>query len=388
VLPAAVLLDPTDSGLTLARRLRARGVAVHVLTAPATAWVAASRGARAVVLPELRAEPAAWIDALRRLAGEHGPAVLLSGSDDATDLLATRRAEIPDALRSFERAGGAHLRLMDKGSLHAIAQEAGVRVPVTRAIATPQDADDVARVVPFPAVLKPARRHRAMGRRMFTTPVDDPDQLHRIVDSRVEEAGPLLLSERVPGADTRLEGVVLVRDGEGRFPLVYVRRKLRQWPLGYGVGTLVECIDAPDSVEVAKRLVEHVGFVGLVSVELKRHADTGELVLIEANVRAPQNFSLGDAAGIDAAWRLYATLAGLELADQPAPRYGAKAMIPPLEARAVVTLVRRGHERPADLVRSWRGVRDFGVLDPRDPGPALARLGARLARYVPGGRSS
>jgi hypothetical protein len=50
---------------------------------------------------------------------------------------------------------------------------------------------------------------------------------------------------------------------------------------------------------------------------ISRHAETGELVLIEVNARVLGHFGLGDASNVDASWRLYATLAGLPLGPSP-----------------------------------------------------------------------
>ena len=51
-LPRAIILQPNDGCLTLARALHRRGVDVHVLTSPEYSYVAASRGVDGEVLPE------------------------------------------------------------------------------------------------------------------------------------------------------------------------------------------------------------------------------------------------------------------------------------------------------------------------------------------------
>jgi len=135
---------------------------------------------------------------------------------------------------------------------------------------------------------------------------------------------------------------------------------------------------------LAKRLLESTGFVGLSSLEAKRHAVTGEPVLTEINVRVPLNFGLGDASGVEASWRSYAALAGLPLDRQPEQRYGRKVAIPWLDARAVRTRMARGELSATGALRSYRGTRDFGVLNVRDPAPGIAlasqALGDRAAR--------
>jgi predicted ATP-grasp superfamily ATP-dependent carboligase len=135
---------------------------------------------------------------------------------------------------------------------------------------------------------------------------------------------------------------------------------------------------------VADSLLGAAGFVGLATVETKVHAETGERVLIEVNAKLTQPFGLGDVAGLDASWRLYATLAGLPLPPQPAAAAGVRNVVPTLEPRAAWAYL-RGGGRPRELLGSYRRVRDFSGLSLRDPLPLalVARRQARLgARYL------
>ena len=119
-----------------------------------------------------------------------------------------------------------------------------------------------------------------------------------------------------------------------------------------------------------------------MDVECKRHAVTGELVLIEVDVRVPQTFGLSQAAGVDGPGRLYATMAGLPLGPQPPIRVGAKLWLPQVDLHAVRELRRRGQLSTRDLVRSLRGGRDHGAFSWRDPRPGLTVLAAELRDYT------
>ena len=98
---------------------------------------------------------------------------------------------------------------------------------------------------------------------------------------------------------------------------------------------------------------------------------TGEHVLMEINVRIPQNVGLGEAAGVDPSWRLYATLAGIPLAPQRPQRNGVKVIVPSLELMAAPAYVRAGRPDGRRLLRSYRGVRTISGLSLG--GPRAAR---------------
>lgn len=379
-LPRAILLDPNEGSLRIGRVLGRRGVEVHSLTQSGSlnAYLVKSRFVQGAVLPDLPEGSTAWLQRLTALA-DGGKAVLLAGSDAASEFLVARRDEIPPSLQSFEGAGSGHLPLMDKASTYELAHDAGVRAPWVKDVASFDDLGEAVGDGPYPCVTKPVLSH--VGKKSGdhrTKVVESAEQLGARCSAALHDGVPMLVTEHVPGGEDALEAAVTVRLGDGSYPLVYGRRKIRQWPLDVGVGSMHSATRGEEVIAVAQRLLDHAGFVGVSIVEMKRHSGTGELVLIEANVRIPMGFGLGDAAGVDASWRLYAALAGLPLPPQAESREGMKAVIPHIDLMAVAARIRRGELTWREAARSYRGVREVGVLDLRDPGPALA-LGKRIA---------
>jgi D-aspartate ligase len=88
------------------------------------------------------------------------------------------------------------------------------------------------------------------------------------------------------------------------------------------------------------------------------------------------------ACGADGPWHLYATLAGLPLAPQPAPVIGRKVIIPTLELHAAPAYVKAGDLSIPRLLGSYRGVRSVSGLSLIDPAPMVSFAGARLAHAV------
>jgi predicted ATP-grasp superfamily ATP-dependent carboligase len=372
-----VLLLPNDGCLTIARAVGRRGVEVHALTSSEYAYVLRSRyvtGGR--VMPDIRRHPEAWVTQLTA----SGPAVLISGSDAATEWLVAHRKELDPELVSFETADGLHTELMDKQRLYEIAAAAGVRTPWMHHATTRAELDEMLPGMTYPCVLKPTMGHVAkdlvgVGTLRMDSRADVLEHAGRLLDLGV----PVLLTELVPGPETLLEGAVTVRDADGNYPLEYGRRKIRQWPLDYGVGCLMEAADVAETCEMNRKLLEITGYVGVAACETKRHAQTGDLYLIEINVRVPGAFGLAQACGVDGPWRLYAALAGLPLGPQPEQINGRKMMLPQKEAAALAKRLRARDVTPWQVLRSWRGTRDFGAFALDDPLPLLA-LARRLAR--------
>lgn len=149
----------------------------------------------------------------------------------------------------------------------------------------------VAGEVDFPCTVKGAMGHEARsGGGHVTRRVDTPEQLMASGTAALADGHRLLVTEFVPGRENRLEGAITVRAADGSYALSYGRRKIRQYPPDYGAVTLMVCEPSTETVAMARRLLDHVGFVGVSSLEAKRHEHTGEIVLIEVNVRLPQSW--------------------------------------------------------------------------------------------------
>ncbi|HEX8204577.1 MAG TPA: hypothetical protein VF587_00810 [Solirubrobacteraceae bacterium] len=369
------ILEPSNGGLAVARRLVRAGFRVSALTPPGNAFIAASRGVEGHVLG-----PEGWGEALRSLAAE-GPLGILAGADRACEYLAEHREELPGSALTFERPGGAHLPLMHKDTADAIARRAGVLVPWTAAISGEDDLRAAAGDAPWPCVLKPVLSHewRAIFGWERVLVVEDLDDALRRAAPAFAAGLELVMSEYVPGGDDAVEEAIVVRADDGSYPVRFGCRKLRQFPRGFGAASICVSHPIPETHALTKALLDEAGFVGVVGVEVKRHAETGRHYFIEANVRLPTQFGLGDAAGADASRRLVATLAGERLGPPPQPRYGVKLVFPELEVKAAATVLRdapRGKRAATvrDLLGSYRGTRELGLLDPRDTGPLRVEL--------------
>jgi predicted ATP-grasp superfamily ATP-dependent carboligase len=346
-------------------------------------WQMRTKWASSYVLGRLPEDQERWIACLSELARDRD-GVLIPGSDPAIEFLVHQRSRLPDRLRSFESPNSAHLKVMDKVSVYELAAREQVRFPWTLRLGSRAELDAIAGEARYPCLMKPAVAHQ--WRRLFGAwrvfVLRDPDDLKLRAGPALDAGVELLICEYVPGEDRNLEGVTVVRDAEGGYPVVYGRRKLRQYPPGFGSVSLFETAEVPEMMAMATRLLEAAGFVGIAAVEAKRHADTGELVLIEINARIPQGFTLGDASGTDASWRLYATLAGIPLPPRPPQTNGVKVIVPDLEPRAAIASLVQRRVTLRELLASYRGVRDLSGLSLRDPGPLLGFAAKQMQRGI------
>jgi predicted ATP-grasp superfamily ATP-dependent carboligase len=197
----------------------------------------------------------------------------------------------------------------------------------------------------------------------------------------------MLLSQYIPGGDEDVEEAIVVRLADGSYPVRFGVRKLRQYPRGFGETAVGESSALTETMDLAKRVLDQAGFVGVAGVEAKRHSDTDERWFLEVNVRLPGQWGLGDACGVQASPRLVSALCGRPLGAAPALRAGVRFVQPDLDWRTIrpTLAAAPASRRPAalwQLARPYFGARELGMLDPRDPGPLLALVRQFAARRI------
>jgi len=386
--PHVIVLDPYNAGLALARRMLRLGTRVTLILEPDEPFVALSRGVESVITSfGPTGEP--WVQALLAIAQSSGECMALTATDRGSELLLRARERLPENLLSFEHQGSAHMALMDKEAADGIARRAAVNVPWTACADSVQELERILDAAPWPCVVKPIFSHEWRARygeaRAFLA--QDAGAAACLMRQPLREGLGMMLSQYIPGEDSDVEEAIVVRLADGSYPVSFGCRKLRQYPPGFGVTSLGEACPLPETMSLARHVLDQAGFVGVAGVETKRHAETGERWFLEVNVRLPGQWGLGDTCGVQATPRLVAALAGQQLGPQPPLQEGVRFAHPDVDWHVVVPALRAAPatRRPAlawRLLRPYLGTRDFGIFDWRDPAPAIAFCGTFLRRRL------
>jgi predicted ATP-grasp superfamily ATP-dependent carboligase len=170
--------------------------------------------------------------------------------------------------------------------------------------------------------------------------------------------------------------------GDNEPAAVICLRKIRQWPVDFGVGTLMESIRDPELEGLGLRFFRGLPWRGTGSVEFKRDERDGGWKMIEMNPRLWQQTALADACGLNFPWIQYQVLRG-----QPpvlgAYRTGVRWLDEFRDPRSAWEHHRRGQLGLWQYLRSFRGVRILALFALDDPRPflrALRRLAEALLR--------
>jgi predicted ATP-grasp superfamily ATP-dependent carboligase len=319
---AAVLLGGRGPALSVARSLGEMGVRVHVLAGQPGPVSGSRHCHRFVAVPGGDRLQQRWLDWLER----EGPAgaVLLPCEDDGLELIARHRAGLEQlGYHPIEADDDVVLAMLDKEATYRRARAVGVPSPGTVIVRRAADVERAVAERGFPCAVKPVHSH--VWQRHFRAkvlPVDDELALRTTVARALELGIDVLVTEIIPGGDDQLLSYYTYIDDSGR-PLFHLtKRRLRGYPVHFGLATYQVIEWHPDVAELGLRFFAGVGLRGVGNVEFKRDARDGALKLIECNHRFTAANELVRIAGVDLARIAYDRARGVDVPPTPEVRNG------------------------------------------------------------------
>lgn len=320
---------------------------------------------------------------------ERGPrgAVVIPCDDEGLELVARNRARLEElGYVPIEADDGVILAMLDKQRTYELAREVGVGAPRTTVVRSREEAEAAAAEVGFPCALKPLTAH-SWHRHfpLFTKAlvVDDEAGLDRAVARVLPLGVEVMVTELIPGEDSRYCSYYGYLDADGKSLVRVTKRKLRQYPPGFGLGTFHLTDWNPEVAEEGLRLFRGIGLRGLACVEFKRDSRDEQLKLIEVNHRLTGATEQLRVAGADLPLFVYNRLAGIEQAPLNSYRRNVSLWSPLPDARAFLGYRRRGQLGLWGWARTLLRRHHFTIFQWSDPLPTLVRVARKLRRRLP-----
>jgi D-aspartate ligase len=223
-------------------------------------------------------------------------------------------------------------QLLNKYLFFELASKFTDRLPASRLLAKPCQG----KWSFWPAIIKPLYIHEF--RRYFPNCkawlVHDEEELLEKEELLSRLGISALLQEIITGSDADQYSVSLYMDKQGIPLKTLTARKIRQSPVGFGIGTFVEKVENPPLLDFTVDFLKKIGFSGIAEVEYKLDKKTNVFRLIEVNPRVWTQNKLATYSGSDIISSAYCDLTGGQL--------------PPLPGEA-----RKWFFFPRDMVTSW-----------------------------------
>jgi D-aspartate ligase len=380
-----ILLGGGDISVSVARCVGPAGIPVWALGDGAADAVGHSRFCTYFVdLGNRDGVQERWLEWLcERSIGE---AVVFPCSDDGLELVARHRATLVDqGYLPIEANDEVVLAMLDKLKTYELAREAGVGVPRHFALETIDRLDEelADSGVEFPCALKPLHSHlfaRRYGNHQKVLLARNKAELVEACEEIAAHRLRMMVTEIIPGPEDAYCSLHAYLDEHSEPLAALTKRKLRQNPVGFGMGTYHVTDWNEEVARVGLRFCRGVGITGVAVPEFKRDARDGQLKLIECNHRFTMANELLRRAGVNLPLIAYDRLLALPVHQSDSYRRGMYLWSPTEDARAFLEARRRGQM----TLRAWVGSllhrQHLAILDPNDPRPALVSWRNRLRR--------
>ena len=372
--PGAIVVGGDFQGLGIVRSLGRRGVPVCVIddersisrySRYATHFVRA-----ADLLDQQRTVETVLEVARRR--GLHGW-VVYPTREETVAAFSRHRDRLLEELRVPTPAWDVVRWAWDKRKTYERAAALGIPTPRTWCPAGPDELEGVEGDPPF--AIKPAiKEHFLYATRAKAWRADTREELVERFTRASALVGPgeVMVQELVPG-DGRHQFAYCAFFKAGEAVGSMVARRRRQHPPQFGkASTFVETVELPELETLSQRFLEAIDYYGLVEVEYKLDDRDGRFKLLDVNARTWGYHTLGERAGVDFPYLLFADQVGLPV-EPSRSRAGVSwiRLVTDLPTAAVELFA--GRLRLREYLRSLRADTE-AVFSRDDPLPGLVEL--------------
>jgi D-aspartate ligase len=187
--------------------------------------------------------------------------------------------------------------ITDKYKQYQSAAKAGISFPDTYLLENLEKVNQIKNKIKYPVFLK--AKEVTSWRKVIGDikgfVINNSDELLEKYDYILKKGIQCILQEVIKGPDTAHFKFCAYVSQNGEFLLEFTLKKIRQNPIYFGVGAVVESVNYPELTEIGKKFFEGINYRGVGSAEFKLDEIDGKLKLIELNPRYwQQNFALVD----------------------------------------------------------------------------------------------
>jgi D-aspartate ligase len=310
----ALVVGGDHPGLAIARSLGRRNIPVYIIDDrhPIAAY---SKYATRVIRVKDLIDPQNTVNAVLEVGRRFDLRdwVLFPTRDETVMAFSLYRDKLAEFFRVTTPVWETTRQAWDKANTYKLAGQLGIPAPRTWTVQSALELPSLYSYLPL--AIKPAVKEHffyATGAKAWRA--ETPEKLEELFKAAAKEikVSEILIQEIIPGDGSRqISYGVFFRDGRAHSSLV--AKRLRQHPREFGrAATYVETAELPEVEELAQRFLRAINFYGLAEVEFKQDPRDGRYKILDVNARAWGFHGLGQAAGVDFPYLLFADQLGYE----------------------------------------------------------------------------
>lgn len=273
-------------------------------------------------LDEMLAEEDWAIDQLIKLASAQSCKPILFYGDDRILGLIQRHRE---ALVNHFLIGLPNAELLQacssKVQFDAISKLHGLPIPKSIVGDTTTSIDDIESTIGYPCIFKPDSHigwfdskavKTASGMPQKVLMIRNRDECSQALENMRLFSSTFTIQELVRGGEENVFSFHSYVPFHNKIAASFVGQKIRTYPSFGGESSFVKLIEDDAILELGQKISKTLGIRGVAKLDLKRDVDSGNLYLMEINLRSNLWNYLGAEAGINLAEYAYYDLQGID----------------------------------------------------------------------------
>lgn len=237
--------------------------------------------------PHYKKDPQGLCDFLIKYAKKQdAKPVLYPGADPYVEFIDTFFDELKEHYLFPMDKKGVWTEIMDKYKMSQLAHKYGVLVPETIDSKEENLIERVREEIKYPCIIKPmdsASFVKVYRRKVFI--INSEEELIEKVNMIHKDNHGITIQRIIPGPEENCYCYDAYLNQDSKVTHYTSAYKIRQWPNNFGASTYAKQKWIPELQEICKPFLENIGFKGFAEIELKKDVNTGEIYLIEVNVR-------------------------------------------------------------------------------------------------------
>jgi len=332
-----------------------------------------SKYAKGLVCPHPKYEEESYIDFLMSIGVKlHEKGVLIPTGDTELLALLRHRSQLEKCyyftMSSYEKVN----LFLNKELFYRYLEQHNFPHAKTFFPQNEEEVDAISKELSYPLILKPV--YPTYFRLDFHTKlfvISSRQELlscFRMVSAKKHE---VMLQEIISGDADRMFGFNAYYDQTGASHGMFMYQRIREWPLGFGNGCVIQQVHVPLLEQLTTSLIRTIGYYGIVDAEFKYDSRDGQYKFIEINPRVWMQNSFPSRFGCNLPYLAY-----LDAVHKPLPEESFSPQIHPIkwvyfleDLQSLRALAQKGSFHIQSLFSDYSLRNEFALFAWDDPVP-------------------
>lgn len=221
---------------------------------------------------------------IERLRSTHSQVLLIPVDDSANRLVHATVDQLRSSLFPISDSGSFEM-LNDKWQFYQRCSRLQIRVPkpVWLNRKSEIDFENLCAVIGLPFVIKPTNKSDGLGVRVIRS---DEDLRKQILSCRKYDFSPLMAQSFIPGIDMDISALV-------------DRGHIKNFAIQTRKADALYFVQNEELAKFARTIVQELSYTGVIHIDARLHATSGEIFLIEANPRFSGSLAEATSGGLN-----------------------------------------------------------------------------------------